>query len=166
MEFSSEDEYADCIVEVLKNIKNNKGRIRSALKRCLNELLDPTYYDGKHNISKRAFDEAKKLGISDKIIYMTWQQLGKYKSKNNKSGNGTRAFILEHYYLRKYLREELYGLNNPNRKAIKNIIKNKLKTCIITAEEDFKLNKLGYGSDRKVPKEAYNEAKIKPKYPW
>ena len=82
------NDYIDCIVEILKLIQNNEDRISSALKRCLNELLDPTYYGGKHNISERAFEEAQKHGIAEKIIYMTWHQLGKYKSEKNISGNG------------------------------------------------------------------------------
>jgi len=166
MEISTKDEYVDCIVEVLKIIKKNKGRISSSLKHCLNELLDPTYYDGKHNISKKAFEEAKTLGISDKIISMTWLQLGKYKSDKNISGNGRRAFILEHYYLRSYIRQELFGLKNPNKNDVKKIITEDLKTCIITAEEDLKLKELGYASKRPDPKKAYKEAGIELKHSW
>ena len=166
MEFSTFDEYVDCIVEVLKIIKKNKGRICSALKRCLNELLDPTYYGEKHNISKKAFEEAKKLGISDTIISMTWHQLGKYKSDKNKSGNGTRAFILEHYYLRSYIRQELFELKNPNKNDVNKIITKNLKTCIIFTEEDSELRRLKYDKIRPYPKKAYKEAGIELKHSW
>jgi len=166
MEFSTIDEYVDCIVEILKIIKKNKGRICSALKRCLNELLDPTYYDGKHNMSERAFKEAKILGISEKIIYLTWHQFGKYKLEKSISGNGKRAFILEHFYPRKYIRKELFDLKNPNKNDVKKIITENLKTCVITAEEDLKLRKLKYGSERPNPEKAYKKAGIKLKYSW
>jgi hypothetical protein len=166
MELNNIDEYADCIVDILKMVKKSKGRICIALKRCLNELLDPTYFDGKHNVSEKAFEEAKILGINEKIIYMTWHQLGKYKSENNKSGNGKRAFILEHYYLRSYIKNELFAIKNPTRIDIIKIIKDNLKTCIITADEDSKLRKLEYSSNRPDPKKAYKEASIRLKYSW
>lgn len=167
------DNIVKTIYEMLKIYQTTDNKI---LKKKMGIMINfgfDTAQNGKKNlVSKAAIKKVKdfrktnpkKHSKLDDLTTVGWDDLGGFKDETNKSGNGSRALIWEHYIPCNYLRKEFYKLDINDKNILKKIKKiiDKTIVCVITHEEDAELRRLKFNHNRRYPAQAYKKAKIKP----
>ncbi len=115
--------------------------ISDDIKKCTNFILP--------EVSRAAFERARNLGVN--LTDKCWHDQHKFDK-------GREIFHFEHVNPIVIIREACIGAPSPS--AILEILLTRLRIAWILKEEDFKLTKLGYRSNRQDAEAAYREANI------
>ena len=133
---------------LLKEVNLSKreiSRIKESITdeiRKYTDLINPL-------VSRMALARAKEKGIE--LEKIGWHDQTKYDKKRE-------VFHLEHFYTVKSIRDLCINANTTQEVDI--ILTKNAKTIWILKEEDNRLTKLGYRSERDDPYKAYEEAGI------
>lgn len=115
--------------------------ISDDIKKCTNFILP--------EVSRAAFERARNLGVN--LTDKCWHDQHKFDK-------GREIFHFEHINPVVIIREACIGTSSPT--AILEILLTRLRIAWILKEEDYKLTKLGYRSNRQYAEAAYREANI------
>lgn len=157
------DDYIEAIIPIIRACRKFTTK-SSYTAHTLHYLYRQAFYGffefGECGVSENAQKKYQELKTTDDVTTKTVNDQRKFERKKCRSQSGGAIFHLEHVYTGSMFHEDIDALNDDEItvEAIKNIVEKNYKTAWITKEEDVRLTKAGFKSQRE--EDAYEKVGI------